>query len=138
MMKTPFATLRGLALLVLALFASSHSHAQVTIDWSSTSSSGTMMSSSGSLEMVGTIGQAVSGPIGNGSTTLYGGFLTAELEPAPCPADYFPDGGIDGNDVEAFFHDWEAGVSGADVNLDGGIDGADVAYFFEVWEAGGC
>ncbi len=58
--------------------------------------------------------------------------------PAPCPADYNMDGGVDGADVDAFFTDWEAGSSNADVNGDGGTDGADVQTFFIAWEAGGC
>ena len=57
---------------------------------------------------------------------------------APCFADYNRDGGVDGGDVEAFFLDWEAGVSEADVNLDGGVDGGDVETFYVSWEAGGC
>jgi hypothetical protein len=55
-----------------------------------------------------------------------------------CPADYNQDGGIDGSDIEAFFVDWEAGLSGADTNQDGGIDGADIGAFFTLWSAGGC
>jgi subtilisin-like proprotein convertase family protein len=57
---------------------------------------------------------------------------------APCPADYNQDGGVDGNDVNAFYEDWEAGRSCADVNLDGGVDGADIDTFFSFWELGGC
>ncbi len=53
-----------------------------------------------------------------------------------CLGDYDGDGGTDGSDVSAFFHDWEAGNSAADVNADGGIDGADVNTFFSHWEAG--
>ncbi len=56
----------------------------------------------------------------------------------PCFADYNQDGGIDGADVQAFFADWELGLSAADVNQDGGIDGADVDTFFAAWEAGAC
>lgn len=55
-----------------------------------------------------------------------------------CPADFNQDGGIDGNDVEAFFITWEAGECDADVNGDGGINGGDVETFFVAWEAGGC
>ncbi|MCX5691639.1 MAG: carbohydrate-binding protein, partial [Planctomycetota bacterium] len=60
------------------------------------------------------------------------------LPPAPCPADFNQDGGVDGADVGAFFDSWEQGDSGADVNQDGGVDGADVAAFFAFWELGGC
>jgi hypothetical protein len=57
---------------------------------------------------------------------------------SPCAADYNQDGGVDGADVDAFFSDWEQGLTCADVNEDGGIDGADVDFFFNVWEDGGC
>jgi T5SS/PEP-CTERM-associated repeat protein len=56
----------------------------------------------------------------------------------PCPADFNLDGGIDGDDIGAFFTDWEAGDLHADVNRDGGVDGDDVSLFFTVWENGGC
>ena len=59
-------------------------------------------------------------------------------EPAICIADYNADGGVDGADIEAFFTDWEQGLSGADVNFDGGVDGSDIETFFITWEAGGC
>ncbi|MBX3383335.1 MAG: hypothetical protein KF864_07480 [Phycisphaeraceae bacterium] len=55
-----------------------------------------------------------------------------------CVADYNQDGGVDGQDVEAFFLDWELGESAADVNEDGGVDGQDVEYFFTRWESGEC
>ncbi|MCX5690590.1 MAG: prolyl oligopeptidase family serine peptidase, partial [Planctomycetota bacterium] len=53
-----------------------------------------------------------------------------------CAADYDCNGGVDGNDVAAFFSAWEAGA--ADVNGDGGVDGDDVSWFFDLWESGGC
>jgi outer membrane protein assembly factor BamB len=56
----------------------------------------------------------------------------------PCAADFNQDGGIDGQDVEAFITTWEDGLFEADVNLDGGVDGGDIQAFFLVWEAGGC
>jgi len=56
----------------------------------------------------------------------------------PCPADFNQDGGVDGQDVEAFFVNWQTSEPPADVNRDGGIDGADVEAFFLAWEAGGC
>ena len=57
---------------------------------------------------------------------------------ASCPADFNQDGGVDGQDLEAFFVVWEEGDSHADVNIDGGVDGGDVESFFAAWEAGGC
>ncbi|MBX3409916.1 MAG: PQQ-dependent sugar dehydrogenase [Phycisphaeraceae bacterium] len=56
----------------------------------------------------------------------------------PCIADFNQDGGVDGQDVEAFFVLWELGESGADVNQDGGVDGNDVETFFIAWESGEC
>ncbi len=51
-----------------------------------------------------------------------------------CVGDYDQSGGIDCDDITAFFADWERG--GADVDRSGGTDGEDVAYFFERWQAG--
>ncbi len=53
-----------------------------------------------------------------------------------CFGDYNCDGGVDGTDVQAFFTDWEMGVTLADINSDGGVDGGDVGFFFERWEMG--
>lgn len=60
------------------------------------------------------------------------------LSYSACIADYNEDGGVDGEDVSAFFASWEAGDDAADANEDGGLDGADVQRFFERWESGGC
>lgn len=57
---------------------------------------------------------------------------------AVCFADYDMNGGVDGQDVEAFFDDWSQGLSAADTNFDGGVDGQDVETFFIQWSAGGC
>ena len=59
------------------------------------------------------------------------------VELAPCIGDFNIDGGIDGQDVEAFFTAWTAGDMRADINADGGVDGADVETFFSAW-SGGC
>jgi hypothetical protein len=55
-----------------------------------------------------------------------------------CAADFNQDGGVDGQDVTAFFDAWEGGDSAADVNADGGVDGQDVSVFFAQWQSGGC
>ena len=55
---------------------------------------------------------------------------------AACIGDFNKDGGVDGEDVGAFFAGWENAVPAADVNRDGGIDGADVSAFFVFWSAG--
>jgi subtilisin family serine protease len=85
-------------------------------------------------------------PIANGQSYLiriggYGGAsgsVHMELgDPCPpCVGDFNLDGGIDGGDIDAFFHAWEGGDASADVNQDGGIDGSDVSEFFSHWEAG--
>jgi hypothetical protein len=54
-----------------------------------------------------------------------------------CFADYNDDGGIDGDDVIAFFADWDSSQNCADVNQDGGVDGDDVITFFGGWDASG-
>jgi len=78
-------------------------------------------------------------------TLLLGGFSdrfdsdTWGLGFAPnCPADFNQDGGVDGQDVEAFFTAWVTGVAVGDVNLDGGVNGQDVEYFLVRWQQGGC
>jgi hypothetical protein len=54
----------------------------------------------------------------------------------PCVGDFNRDGGVDGEDVTAFFSSWEGGMADADVNTDGAVDGQDVQEFFARWEAG--
>jgi hypothetical protein len=133
--------MKHFAILVVALVLSmltTAARGQIAIEWSTVDGGGTTLSTAGSIELSGTIGQADAGSMGSGSTVFYGGFWAVELAPAPCPADYNQDGGVDGQDVDAFFADWETGEMVADVNQDGGVDGQDVQFFFEVWEAGGC
>ena len=72
----------------------------------------------------------ISGPC-NGGTSNY--FIRAY-----CPADFNCDGGIDGDDIAAFFEAWENGDLTADTNGDGGVDGDDISTFFVSWENGGC
>jgi hypothetical protein len=54
--------------------------------------------------------------------------------PVACVADWNNDGGVDGDDVIAFFSDWDRGL--ADINGDGGTDGDDVIVFFASWDNG--
>ncbi|MEY3231955.1 MAG: hypothetical protein RL689_2044 [Planctomycetota bacterium] len=65
---------------------------------------------------------------------------TAISDPAvidvSCLSDFNLDGGVDGEDLFAFFGVWEQGQAEADVNQDGGVDFGDVSMFFEKWEAG--
>jgi subtilisin family serine protease len=51
-----------------------------------------------------------------------------------CPADMNADGGVDGDDVIAFFTRWDANQ--ADFDGSGGTDGDDVIAFFARWDAG--
>jgi hypothetical protein len=54
-----------------------------------------------------------------------------------CFADYNDDGGIDGDDVIAFFADWDSSNSCADTDNSDGVDGDDVINFFALWDASG-
>jgi hypothetical protein len=54
-----------------------------------------------------------------------------------CFADYNNDEGIDGDDVIAFFADWDTNRSCADVDNSDGVDGDDVIAFFGAWDANG-
>ena len=55
---------------------------------------------------------------------------------AACRADFNCDGGVDGDDVIAFFAEWDENLIGADVTDDGLVDGDDVIAFFARWDAG--
>jgi dienelactone hydrolase len=63
---------------------------------------------------------------------------TSVLATTVCRGDFNQDGGIDGTDVEAFFHAWSHGDQAADINFDGGVDGSDVGAFFAFWTNGQC
>ncbi len=54
--------------------------------------------------------------------------------PTSCPADWDRSGGVDGDDIGAFFTDWQRGE--ADIDFSGGTDGDDISYFFARWQAG--
>lgn len=53
-----------------------------------------------------------------------------------CLGDFNRDDAVDGDDIIAFFGQWDAGSIDADVNQDGGVDGDDVILFFSRWDAG--
>ncbi len=55
-----------------------------------------------------------------------------------CAADFDQSGGVDGDDITAFFEAWQAGAACGDVDGSGGVDGDDIPFFFVRWEAGGC
>jgi hypothetical protein len=54
-----------------------------------------------------------------------------------CFADFNNDGGIDGDDVIAFFGNWDTSVDCADVDGSDGVDGDDVILFFAAWDISG-
>ncbi len=56
----------------------------------------------------------------------------------PCAADFDQSGGVDGDDIGAFFAAWQSGAACGDVDGSGGVDGDDIGFFFVRWEAGGC
>ena len=62
--------------------------------------------------------------------------ITVEAGAPLCVGDYNQDGGVTGDDIAAFFTDYEAGSGGADVNQDGGITGDDISAFFAAYESG--
>ncbi len=51
-----------------------------------------------------------------------------------CPSDWDESGGVDGDDIAAFFTDWQIGE--ADFDGSGGTDGDDIGAFFVRWQAG--
>ena len=56
--------------------------------------------------------------------------------PLGCPSDINGDGGVDGDDVIAFFALWDVSDLQVDMNGDGGVDGDDVIAFFGFWDSG--
>ncbi len=84
-------------------------------------------------------GDFVFSTFGGGSRIIVvRGFSTPPPECPACAADFNQDGGVDGEDVSAFFEAWASAAPCGDANQDGGIDGTDVDSFFSVWVAGGC
>jgi len=60
--------------------------------------------------------------------------ITFQAPPPGCSADWNNDGGVDGDDIIAYFADWDANQ--ADYDGSGGTDGDDVIAFFADWDAG--
>jgi hypothetical protein len=54
-----------------------------------------------------------------------------------CFADFNNDDGVDGDDVIAFFADWDNSNDCADVDDSDGVDGDDVILFFASWDVSG-
>ncbi len=55
-----------------------------------------------------------------------------------CTPDYDQSGGMDGDDLTAFFDEWKQGLPCADVDRSGGIDMDDAAHFLLYWQTGSC
>jgi hypothetical protein len=70
------------------------------------------------------------------ATNACGAFTSQPATMGACLSDYNCDGGVDGDDVIAFFADWDLGLAPSDVNQDGGVDGDDVIDFFFHWDRG--
>jgi hypothetical protein len=54
-----------------------------------------------------------------------------------CYADYDNSDGVDGDDVIAFFGDWDTNNLCADADASEGVDGDDVIVFFAAWDVSG-
>ena len=122
--------------LIASLAATAGAQIQIT-SW--TVDGGGTTVSLGAFQLSATIGQAdATSPVVLGAYAVTGGYWGTGSNCPACPADYTNDGGIDGDDVIAFFGDWDVATGCADVTNDGGIDGDDVILFFEQWDAGGC
>ena len=94
--------------------------------------------SGGEYSLRSTIGAVDSAPqLGSLSFTISPGFWpAATVRTNPCPGDHTSDGNVDGDDIIAFFSDWDHNELAADKNRDGGVDGDDVILFFARWDAG--
>ncbi len=114
----------------------------------------TWVSVDGSLRDSSTPGQTTSGNwpssfglgVHDGDLYIGGSFITigpvaargiaalTRCDSPDCPGDWDGSGGVDGDDITAFFADWQAG--NADIDGSGGTDGDDITFFFVRWQAG--
>ena len=109
-MKTKLSTLASGAVLGLLALGTQSAQAQPEINWFKVAGGGVALANGGSIDLYGTAGQHDAGTMGGDTIVVFGGFWAPEqFDPAPCPADYNQDGGIDSGDIESFFMDWEAG-----------------------------
>ncbi len=63
-----------------------------------------------------------------------GSFISPVSRITDCPADYDTSGGVDGDDVIAYFADWDQSRDEADFDNNGGVDGDDIIAFFARWD----
>ncbi|MFZ4574975.1 MAG: hypothetical protein ACOYN0_11295 [Phycisphaerales bacterium] len=130
------ASLIGAGLALAATGTAANAQLSIT-SWTVNGGGGTVVN--GPFRLSGTAGQAdATAPVQFGPNTLIGGYWGASTACPACAADYNKDGGIDGDDVIAFFGDWDSAAGCSDVTRDGGIDGDDVIQFFSQWDVGGC
>ncbi len=142
-MKIQRLTLLALGLVTVAT-TSSFGQARFSLDWSTIDGGGGTVAA-GRWELSGTIGQHDAAlPLSADEWTLSGGFWGVKSISYPCRwyrdncfGDYNDDGGIDSDDVIAFFNAWDASEPCADVDRSRGIDSDDVIQFFESWDSGG-
>lgn len=119
----------------LGLVAGS-AHAQPEISWS-TIDGGGGISSGGSFELRGTIGQPDAARRAAGGTlTVTGGFWSGGSVAQPCTADLNDDGIIDLSDFFLFFANWDSDQLLADINLDYTLDLTDFFAFFDSYDVG--
>jgi outer membrane protein assembly factor BamB len=65
-----------------------------------------------------------------------GDVLRAYRSTPRCRSDFNDDGGVDGDDIIAYFAAWDAAQLSADMDGNQGVDGDDVIIFFALWDSG--
>lgn len=123
--------------LVAVLVLSENVLAQYDIT-NSTQSGGGGNSSGGTFALVGTIGQAVTGPIQGGAFQFLSGYLANECIVYE-PTDLNLDGETNAADLGEFLLNWGECPSGTlgcsgDINYDSHIDAADLGLILLNWE----
>jgi hypothetical protein len=125
-----------LALLLLTILPVSIARAQFSIDWY-TIDSGGGISSGGSFEVAGTIGQPDAGSHSGGAFQVDGGFWPVAVASEGCPADLDGNGLLDLFDFLAFTNLFNAGDPDADFDASGVLDLFDFLAFTNAFN-GGC
>ena len=122
-----------------ALFlTASLANAEPTLIWSSVDSGGGT-STSGTLELTGTIGQTDAGTMSNGTLVLEGGFWPGPVETIPgCNlADFaVPYGVLNFFDVSGFVTAYLGSESTADLDHNSELNFFDISIFLQTYTAG--
>jgi hypothetical protein len=121
----------------LLALAASNASAQFDISWYTIDGGGAMMTTGGSFELSGTIGQhdagPASGPMTGGTFELVGGFWPgASAVTCTCPGDLSGDHQKTGTDVQKFVDCFLGGATDcgcADLDGSGTLDMNDVTLF---------